>query len=118
MLTQFALERRPKLWTPPPAVYHELRQRLVARDGLLTMRGYPLGEARNQRHALKQWPIQVAAAVQHLDEVEAMLDEQLKRLEAEIKQVLADGAWAESAGHLLSITGLGWYRQPGCWWAQ
>ena len=34
---RFASERRPHPWTPPPAVYHELRQRLVARDGLLSI---------------------------------------------------------------------------------
>ncbi len=43
---RFAAERKPAPWTPPPAVYHELRQRLVARDGLLSMRQ----QARNQRH--------------------------------------------------------------------
>jgi transposase len=103
MLTQFASERRPEVWTPPPEVYHELRQRLVARDGLLTMRQ----QARNQRHALEQWPVQVAAALQHLDQVVVMLDEQLQSLEREIEQVLTDGAWATSAGHLLSISGVG-----------
>jgi transposase len=103
LLTQFGLERQPESWTPPPEVDHELRHRLVARDGLLTMRQ----QARNQRHALEQWPIQVAAARQHLDEVVVMLDEQLKGLDLEIEQVLAHGAWAVSAGHLLSITGVG-----------
>ena len=39
VLAQFAAERQPPApWTPPPQVYHELRQRLVARDGLLSMR--------------------------------------------------------------------------------
>jgi transposase len=37
-LVEFAIERRPSAWNPPPAVYHELRQRLMARDPLLTMR--------------------------------------------------------------------------------
>ncbi len=31
VLLQFAMERQPPFWTPPPPVYHELRQRLVAR---------------------------------------------------------------------------------------
>ena len=44
LLTQFGLERQPEPWRPPPLVSHELRQRLVARDGLLTMRQ----QARNQ----------------------------------------------------------------------
>ena len=37
-LAQFAAALRPAPWTPPPAVYREVRQRLVARDGLLAMR--------------------------------------------------------------------------------
>jgi hypothetical protein len=48
LLAQFAAERRPETWTPPPAIYHELRQRLMTRDGLLEMRK----QARNQLHAL------------------------------------------------------------------
>ena len=38
LLAQFAAERQPARWTPPPQIYHALRQRLVARDGLLAMR--------------------------------------------------------------------------------
>jgi transposase len=34
VLCAFALQRQPADWSPPPVVYHELRQRLVARDGL------------------------------------------------------------------------------------
>ncbi len=56
---------RPAPWAPPPAVYHEVRQRLVARDGFLAMRT----QARNQRHALRQWPVVVAAVRQRLDEL-------------------------------------------------
>ena len=45
-------------WTPPPVVYHELRQRLLAREALIALRQY----ARNQRHALVQWPIRPPSA--------------------------------------------------------
>lgn len=45
LLALFAAERHPTPWTPPPTVYHELRQRLVARDGLLAMRA-PSGHRR------------------------------------------------------------------------
>jgi len=38
MLVRLAQERHPPPWTPPPTVYHELRQRLIARDGLIAMR--------------------------------------------------------------------------------
>ena len=53
VVLRFAGERMPTPWTPPPAVYHELRQRLVARDALMEMRQ----QARNQHHALRQWPV-------------------------------------------------------------
>jgi transposase len=100
---RFAAERKPVPWTPPPAVYHELRQRLVARDGLVGMRQ----QARNQRHALEQWPVVVASVLTHLDGVIAEVDERLASLEKEIAEVLADGAWAKSADLLASIPGIG-----------
>ena len=53
VLRRFASERQPAPWTPPPTVYHELRQRLVVRDSLLEMEQ----QARNQLHALAQWPV-------------------------------------------------------------
>jgi len=64
-LAQLAAALQPAPWTPPPAVYHAVRQRLVARDGLLAMRT----QARHQRHALLPWPVVVAAVRQHLDEL-------------------------------------------------
>ena len=64
-LARLAAALQPAPWTPPPAVYHEVRQRLVARDGLLAMRQ----QARNQRHALLQWPVVVEGVRQHLDEL-------------------------------------------------
>jgi transposase len=103
MLALFAAERVPPRWTPPPQVYHELRQRLVARDGLLSMRQ----QARNQRHALLQWPVVIEAVRDHLDALIAQLDTHLSALERDIAQVLQRGAWAESASLLTSITGIG-----------
>ncbi len=100
---RFAAERKPAPWTPPPAIYHELRQRLVARDGLLSMRQ----QARNQRHALEQWPVMVPSVLAQLDGVIADLDQRLTSLEHEIAEVLADGAWASSAALLSTIPGIG-----------
>ncbi len=102
-LAQLAAALRPAPWTPPPAVYHEVRQRLVARDGLLTMRT----QARNQRHALLQWPVVVATVHQHLDELIADLDRRVAALEAAIAVVLQEGAWAESLACLTSAPGIG-----------
>lgn len=103
MLAQFAAERQPPRWTPPEQVYHELRQRLLVRDGLLLMRG----QARNQRHALLQWPVHIAGALDQLEAVIADLDTRIATLDAELTRVLRDGAWAESAALLGSITGIG-----------
>lgn len=103
MLVRLAEERHPAPWTPPPTVYHELRQRLVARDGLIAMRT----QARNQRHALQQWPIVIESVMAQLDTVIATVTAQINQLEQEIAAVLADGAWARSACLLQSIPGVG-----------
>src|SRR5918997_1451711 len=103
VLAQFAVERRPAVWTPPPAIYHELRQRLVARDGLLEMRK----QAKNQLHALQQWPVVIPEVQQQLEAVIGTLTVQLQTLETAIAQILAEGAWAASAVRLQSIPGIG-----------
>ncbi len=103
LLARFAAERRPAPWSPPPAVYHHLRQRLVARDALLEMRT----AAHNHRHVLLQWPVVVESVRQQLDEVVASLDGRVATLEEEIEEVLRDGAWASSATLLLGIPGIG-----------
>jgi len=99
---------RPAVWTPPPAVYHEVRQRLTAHDALVTMQQ----QTRNQRHALLQWPVVVASVHHHLDGVIAMLDMRITDLEGEIAAVLAASDWAESPGALwaaclMSAPGIG-----------
>jgi transposase len=103
LLTHYALERLPPPWTPPPEVYHELRQRLTARQGLASMRQ----QARNQLHALRQWPVQVAAALDPLEQMLVELDKQITELDAAIAQVLREGAWAASAELMQTITGRG-----------
>jgi transposase len=102
-LTQFAFERRPAPWTPPPTIYHELRQRLAARDVLLEMRKL----AANHRHALEQWPVVVENVRTHLEESIADLNRRMTQVEAELAALLQDGAWAESAALVLSIKGIG-----------
>jgi transposase len=103
LIRQFAYERQLKPWTPPPAVYHEVRQRLVARDALVEMRQ----QARNQRHALQQWPFIVASVMHQFTAVEADLTARIATLDADIAAMLRDGAWAESAELLQTIGGIG-----------
>jgi transposase len=102
-LAQLAAALQPAVWTPPPAVYHEVRQRLTARDALVAMRQ----QTRNQRHALLQWPVVVASVRDHLDGVIAMLDARIADLEGEIATVLAASDWAESLACLTSAPGIG-----------
>ena len=102
-LARLAAALHPAPWTPPPAVYHEVRQRLVARDGLLAMRT----QARHQRHALLQWPVVVAGVRRHLDELIADLDRRIAGLEAELAAVLEASEWAESLACVTSAPGIG-----------
>ena len=103
LLIRFAAERQPARWIPPEQVYHELRQRLVVRDGLIHMRT----QARNQRQALQQWPVRIDSAQESLDTIITQLDKQIGRVDDQIAQVLTDGAWAASATILLATPGLG-----------
>lgn len=103
MLVRFAIERQPGPWSPPPTVYHELRQRLAARDLLHRSRTQLL----NHRHAVTQSPVIIAGVVAQLDSVIATLEAHVATLDAAIAQVLAQGAWAESAHLLQTIPGVG-----------
>lgn len=103
LLRQLATERELRAWSPPPAAFHELRQRLVARDALAEMRQ----QARNQRHAVQQWPVQIASVLAQFDAVVADLDGRITQLDRELASVMQDGAWAESAALLQSIPGIG-----------
>src|SRR5919199_2372313 len=102
-LARLAAALQPAPWTPPPAVYHEARQRLVARDGPLALRT----QARNQRHALLRWPAVVEGVRRRLDELIAGLDRRIAALEAEIAAVLEASEWAESLACLTSAPGIG-----------
>jgi len=102
-LCRLAAVLRPAVWVPPPAVYHEVRQRLLVRDGLVTMRQ----QARNQHHALAQWPVVVVGAAEQLAAVIADMDARIAVLEGEIATVLGASEWGESLGYLTSAPGIG-----------
>jgi transposase len=95
---------QPAPWTPPPAIYTELQQRLVHRDALIAMRQ----QLRNQLHALVQQPYVVASVRARLHTLIATLTTELAALDAEIAATLVqDEAWAEAAARLQTITGVG-----------
>jgi hypothetical protein len=94
----------PDRWTPPPAVYAELQQRLAQRDTLLALRQ----QVRNQLHALQQGPVVIAAVRQRMEALIATLTAQIRAVEAEIAPVLQqDEAWAHAAARLQSSKSIG-----------
>lgn len=103
VLVPYAYDCRPDSWTPPPDVSHELRQRLVTREPLVTMRQH----ARNQRHAIEQWTVTVDGVLEPLDEVIADLTTRITALDKDVARVLRDNAWAATVTSLLSIPGVG-----------
>jgi len=103
-LAQLAALLQPKRWTPPPAIYSELQQRLAQRDSLLDLRQ----QVRNQLHALEQGPVVIAAVRQRMEALLETLTAQIKEVEKEITPVLQqDEAWAKAAALLQTITGVG-----------
>jgi transposase len=104
LLAQFAARMRPAPWTPPPAIDHELEQRLQLRQQLLDARQ----AARNQLHALSAGAVVIADVQARLEAVVAFYDEQIASLERELRASLpTEGAWAVNFGLLLSINGIG-----------
>jgi|SRR5947199_6062538 len=104
MLAQLAALLRPACWTPPPAIYEELRQRLAQRDALIVVRQ----RVRNQLHALVQGPVVVASVRERMEALLATLADQLAAVEAELAAVVAqDDAWTDASRRLQSIPGVG-----------
>jgi len=95
---------KPALWTPPPAVYYEVQQRLAQRDALLDVQR----QLMNQLHALLFAPLVVASVKARMEELIEILGQQITALDAEVREALAaDAAWAASAARLQSIKGVG-----------
>jgi transposase len=103
-LAHLAQTLSPAPWTPPPAIYHELQQRLSQRDTLQNLRTQSL----NRLHALAHRRVVIASVQQREEQLLATLDSQLRSVEAELKEVLAqDTEWAASITLLQSIGGIG-----------
>jgi len=103
-LAQLAAMLQPSPWTPPPAIYEELRQRLTQRDALLALRQ----QVRNQRHALLHGPTVVLSVQARMEDLIDTLTAQIAAVEAELAAVAdQDTAWAVAIRHLQSIPGVG-----------
>lgn len=103
-LAQLAALLQPAPWPPPPAIWHELQQRLAQRDALQSMQR----QVRNQLHALEQGPVVIAPVRERMEALIATLAEQLAAVDAEIGAALGqDEAWAAAARRLQNITGIG-----------
>lgn len=104
VLAQLAERLRPECWSPPPAIYEELQQRLAQRDAFLEMRG----QEANRMAALQERPYLVESVAEACQKLIAYLDGEVKRLEKEIKEQLAsENPWQQAAARLQSIIGFG-----------
>lgn len=103
-LADLAAQHQPPVWTPAPAIYAELEQRLRERESVLDLRQ----QERNRLHALLQQP-HVAAAVQgRLEGRIQHFTEQIAQIERELADLLEqDPGWRQSTTWLFSIPGLG-----------
>ena len=104
LLAAYARQLQPALWTPPPAIYYQLQQRLSYRTDLVEAHT----QERNRLHALTHHPHADPAVVQRVRNHLAYLQRQISALEAELQTLLAqDHAWAAAAQRLRTIPGLG-----------
>jgi transposase len=104
VLAQLGAKLTPARWTPPPAIYQELQQRLAWRDSLLALRT----QVSNQHHALLHEQRVVAAVAAGQTALIADLTRQIAAVERELAEVIAtDHAWTASIVRLQSIPGVG-----------
>ncbi len=102
ILAQLALRLQPERWTPPPAVFTELQQRLTHRDALITLHT----QVRNQLHALLHQPVVVASVRAQLEALSQHLTLQIAEIERELTATVAqDAAWAAAAARPGTLQG-------------
>ena len=104
MLAQLAAKLNPPRWTPPPAIYHALQQRLAWPGSLVHLRTQIL----NQHHALLHEQVVVDAVARGQTALIADLSAQIKAVEHELQELLtSDDEWAASIVRLQTIPGVG-----------
>lgn len=104
MLCRFAHMIRPDCWTPPPAIYHRLQQRLALREDFVKTRT----QHKNRLHASRHNPHAEASIQQRLQQQIDALTQPIDELDAEIQTLIdQDHDWAQASAHLQSISGIG-----------
>ena len=104
MLALLGAKLTPLRWTPPPAIYHALQQRLAWRDSLIHLRT----QVQNQHHALLHEQVVIATVAAGQSALIADLTRQIKAVERELAEIIAtDEAWVASIVRLQSIPGVG-----------
>jgi transposase len=78
MLATLGAKLTPPPWTPPPAIYQQLQQRLAWRDSLVHLRT----QVQNQHHALLQEAVVVDAVEQRQQALSADLTAQIAAVSA------------------------------------
>ncbi len=103
LLASFARQMQPERWSPPPAIYHSLQQRLAYRADLLHMHT----QERNRQHALLHHAQAEPAVLQRVQQHLAYLEDQIAALEAELQTLLRHSlAWGDAARRLMTIPGI------------
>ena len=104
LLAEFARQRQPERWTPPPPLAEQLQQRLRQRDALLGIKT----QETNRLHALRQNPHAEPSVMDCLVRHIAFLDTEVNTLDHELAELLAgDHAWTDAARRLQTIPGIG-----------
>jgi transposase len=103
-ITQFGLERRLESWTPPNAVYKQMRQLVRERDQIVQSRTV----AKNQLHAEQSEAMPLKNTVTRLKKQIALFDKQIAEVVGEINGLIKSDQQIRLAVELLSsIPGIG-----------
>ncbi len=103
-LARLAQAHKPAAWTPPPAIYHQLQQRLAQRANLMDLRQ----QVKNQLHALSVCPFIVEEVQRRMESLITTFSQQIKEVEKELEEVVKqDQEWAKSISLIQTIPGIG-----------
>jgi len=105
LLADYARLHQPQAWTPPPAIFFALQQRLSLREDLQNDRVRNL----NRLHALRRMPQAEDTVIARLERQIEQLQQEIQALEKEIRHLLlaSEHSWALAAQRLMSIPGIG-----------